>query len=263
MHCPDEVKTKLSETYSEDFFKEHHKNLQCYEKIAEYLKKKVTSITDFGCGHGYLIECLIKQGINAFGVEGSESAKNIWPKDSLSYSIVDFTKEFSLNDLPKTEYIISTEVAEHLPSEFAEKFIQILLYNNPKKIFFSAATVYQDCGNNPSHVNEKPLTYWVKLFNDKGYDIDIDESFQIKQFFNNNFNLFKTCWWYPKNLIVFTKNELIDKSNLPNLDYFNFIPKYNCDNNILDIIFQRDYYEYSNLILIKYLEYTQNKKLCY
>ena len=263
MQCPSEVYKDLSETYSENFFKEHHRHLECYQKIAEYLKNKVTSITDFGCGHGYLVECLIKNGISAFGVEGSESAQKIWPKDSLSYSIVDFTKEVIFDELPKTEYIISTEVAEHLPVEFAEKFIQILLHNNPKKIYFSAATVFQDQGKNPSHFNERPLIYWVKIFNKYGYDIDIEESLQIKLFFNNNINMFSSCWWYPKNLIVFTKYETINKDNLQNIDFINFIPKYNCADIVTDIIFQRDYNEYSNIILIKYLEYTQNKKLHY
>ena len=64
-------------------------------------------------------------------------------------------------------------------------------------------------------------------------------------------------------MLVFTKKENIQLEQLKALDYINLQPKLytTCGNNIIfNIMFYRDYLEYSHLILMKYLEQTQNKK---
>ena len=74
---PTKISSNLSETYDEKFFSDHLKNNQSYEKLSEYLKTKTNSITEFGCGHGLLVENLIKIGVDAYGLECSESAKSM------------------------------------------------------------------------------------------------------------------------------------------------------------------------------------------
>ena len=259
MQIPKSNQESLEKTYGKDFFLEHSKNIDCYDLLAKYLKTRVTSITDYGCGHGLLVDCLIKNGVDAYGLEGSVSAKEMWSVENINrFKIIDFTK--SDKDIFNTEYVITTEVAEHLPPESAESFVQLLVQNQPKNVFFGAATFFQDIGKNQSHVNEQPIGYWVNIFNKYGYDIDIVECYNLKKFFTENIKQFIKCWWYPKNMIVLTKKENININEIKKIDHINLQPRTfeACGNNvILYIIFYRDFLEYSNLILMKYLEYTK------
>jgi hypothetical protein len=260
MIVPNEIKDDLKETYTQKFFNIHKQYLPSYKKLAEYLKNKVTSITDYGCGHGLLVECLINENVDAYGLEGSDSAKEIWNKENFNkYQIYDFTKDDNIYIIPKTEYVISTEVAEHLDKKYAEKFIKNLLVNDPKLVFFGAATVFQDRGQNPSHINEQPFMYWVNLFNNYGYDIDLKETYELKRFFGENIKLFINCWWYPKNMFVFKKKLeiILDFLNITDITY---IPKLNPEDNIFNILITRDRHEYTSIILYKYIEYIKTIK---
>lgn len=259
MFVPNEINEDLTKTYNEDFFKKHEQFLPSYKKFAEYLKDKVTSITDYGCGHGLLVKCLLEENIDAYGLEGSETAQIMWDKKySDKYKIFDFTKEDNQNTIPKTEYVITTEVAEHLDEKYAEKFIANLLINEPKTVYFCAATKFQDLDNNPSHVNEQPFAYWIGLFTKFNYDIDLKETYELKKFFGENIKLFISCWWYPKNMFVFKKKSdlIINFLHIPDIT---FIPLLNTDNKIFNLVITRDRHEYTTIMLHKYIEYLGKK----
>ncbi len=255
MNIPTQT-TTLATTYTKNFFESHANLLISYEMLSKYLKTKVTSITDFGCGCGLLVECLLKQGIEAFGIDGSVGAKDTWNIDHLSqYSILDFTQELSVTDIPRTEYTISTEVAEHLDAKYARNFIKYLTIHKPKNVYFGAATPYQDHGINPTHVNEQPFEYWVKIFNEFGYDIDIKETHDLKVFFGQNINSFVKGWWYVKNMFVFKKIAEINASDFIDLGQALYYPIINMNSPTSQLIFERDRYEYVSLIMLKYLIY--------
>jgi 2-polyprenyl-3-methyl-5-hydroxy-6-metoxy-1,4-benzoquinol methylase len=79
--------------------------------------KKDRVILDLGCGNGYLVSYLIKQGYNAYGTDASENGIEIAKKE---YPDHFFLQDLSTGHLPaelqKLEFdtIISTEVIEHL-----------------------------------------------------------------------------------------------------------------------------------------------------
>jgi hypothetical protein len=261
MLLPNNISNDLSKTYNHTFFENHKNNLTIYKLFASYLKNKITNITDYGCGHGLLVECLILEGIDAYGLEGSESAKSVWNENNLDkYQIMDFTKEIDKLLIPNTEYVITTEVAEHIKPEYAENFIKLLLVNNPKGVYFGSATVMQDLNQNPTHVNEQSFIYWINLFNKYDYDIDIKETYELKKLFGDNIKDFMHSWWYPKNLFVLKPKKDL-KIDFLDIDEINYIPDLKSANPLMNIVIRRDFLEYSHIILSKYLEYTQNKKL--
>ena len=87
-------------------------------------KERNRFILDLGCGNGYWVSYLIKQGYNAYGTDASENGINIAKKE---YPDRFFVQDLSTDKLPAElqtipfDTIISTEVIEHLYDP--EKFI--------------------------------------------------------------------------------------------------------------------------------------------
>ena len=95
----------------------------------------------------------------------------------------DLTKNLKLN---KTfDLAMSLEVAEHLPSDQAEIFVETLTKLAPV-ILFSAAIPGQ---GGMGHINEQWPDYWVNLFIKKGYQ-PID--YIRRKICNND----RVQWWY-------------------------------------------------------------------
>lgn len=68
--------------------------------------------------------------------------------------------------------ICRAKVAEHLSPEHADHFVKLLTTYEPARVFFGAATPFQDRGNNPSHLNENTFEYWIEIFQRYGYTVD-------------------------------------------------------------------------------------------
>ena len=80
-------------------------------------KNKNTSILDLGCGNGYLVNYLIRQGYNAYGTDASEKGIAIARQ---THPDRFFVQDLSSDNLPAElqqlsfDTIITTEVIEHL-----------------------------------------------------------------------------------------------------------------------------------------------------
>lgn len=97
------------------------------------------------------------------------------------------------------DLVVSLEVAEHLPSECAEIFVDSLNRLGPV-ILFSAAIPFQ---GGTHHVNEQWPDYWVKHFQEKGYVV-ID--YIRKQIWQND-NVER---WYPQNILMFARRDYLE-----------------------------------------------------
>jgi hypothetical protein len=97
----------------------------------------------------------------------------------------------------KYDLAISLEVAEHLPVESADIFIETLT-NSADFVLFSAAIPYQGGTN---HINERWPDYWNNLFNKNGF-IAID---CVRPRIWNDPNI---ASWYKQNIILFVKREV-------------------------------------------------------
>jgi hypothetical protein len=99
----------------------------------------------------------------------------------------------------KFDLVLSLDVAEHIPPQCAETFVNSLINLGPI-IVFSAAIPFQGGVN---HVNEQWPEYWAKKFQERGY-IAIDCI--RKKIWKSE----KVEWWYAQNILVFARNDCLE-----------------------------------------------------
>ena len=156
-----------------------------------------TSVVDVGCGVGNWLAVFKEFGIeDCLGIDGDYVDPNL-----LQIPLSQFTSHDLKQPLPiekKFDLAISLEVAEHLPSECGEQFINSLTQLAPV-ILFSAAIPFQ---GGVDHFNEQWPQYWVKLFQNNGYAV-VD--LLRKKIWSNE----KVEPWYAQNLFIFVKQECL------------------------------------------------------
>lgn len=115
-----------------------------------------SSLVDVGCGEGWLTASFAELGVKrTLGIDGPWVAKA---------TTVDLTKP----PYPKLEpfdLAVCLEVAEHVPSQHADRLVKWLASLAPT-IVFSAAIPGQ---GGAGHVNEQWPRYWAKKFSRCGY----------------------------------------------------------------------------------------------
>ncbi len=191
--------------YSKEFFENQITAEGSVKEIIPVILQFVNpqSVVDVGCGIGIWLAHFRNHGIqDILGIDGDYvdpsqlqiPMENYYPHDLKT----------PLIQLKKFDLVISIEVAEHIPIEFAENFIETLT-NLGDVIVFSAAIPFQ---GGTFHVNEQWPSYWIKKFNDKGY-VPIDCI--RKHIWCNN----KIAGVYAQNMFFFVKKKVIDQ--YPNL----------------------------------------------
>lgn len=97
-------------------------------------------------------------------------------------------------DEERYDIAISLEVAEHLPKDCDDNFIDSLVQLSDI-VLFSAALPNQ---GGTEHVNEQTLSYWIKKFDERNYEFyDI-----IRPHIWENKDV---SFWYKQNTVVFVK----------------------------------------------------------
>ncbi|MBN2164481.1 MAG: class I SAM-dependent methyltransferase [Pontiellaceae bacterium] len=159
------------------------------------------SAIDLGCGPGQWLSVLKQHGVRRIqGVDGAHvpaEARRI--AEFLEADLRDLQGVRPRLNLPENRYdlAISLEVAEHLPPENAQAFVE-LLTDLSDCILFSAAIPGQ---TGEHHVNEQYPEYWRDLFLARGY-VYMDP---FRKMFWNNQNV---NWWYRQNMFLVVKREL-------------------------------------------------------
>lgn len=122
------------------------------------------SVLDIGCGCGAWLSAWQKFGVqDCLGIDGPYVEQNklmipaeaFTPKDLATP--LDLQREFDL--------VQCLEVAEHLPPDAAGILIDTLVRHG-SIVLFSAAHPGQ---GGEWHINEQPGSYWMELFNQRGY----------------------------------------------------------------------------------------------
>jgi len=211
---------------------------------------KPTSILDVGCGTGVWLHVAQKLGVEEIlGVDGDYVDKEllaISPAQFLSY---DLKESLLLNR--KFDLVISSEVAEHLPFEVSEKFVESLI-NHSDYVLFSAAAPGQE---GTYHINEQPQQFWVDIFAKKGY-LPLD-------FIRSKFwNTYGVDWWYKQNMFLFVKADLID-SNAKFKTIYEQNKKLNYNLVHPEMIYNINKIKSPISRLIKFPQYTIGKLLSY
>jgi hypothetical protein len=241
---PPKISATLAGTYDRYFFEHHKQHQKTYEHlgilIRELFPRDASTILDVGCGHCLLLNALQGHFSSATGVDGSDAGIPSHLRDKVAIHDLT-TNRWQSEEVPRIDVVVSLETAEHLPESCARTFISELIRGSPRMVFFSAATLFQDLGNNPTHLNERPLSYWVEIFEEFGYFLKIDHTTSLRTAMVTS-GLYGALAWYPKNVMVFTPERT------PTTD-FTMPPPILSSNPIFQLIFDRDRLEFETILL--------------
>ena len=170
--------------------------------IFELIQPK--SVIDLGCNLGSWLAVFKEYGIDdILGIDGNhliDRRKLQIPEDK--FIISDLKEGFKTNK--KYDLVICLELAQHIPKESSDNFIESIT-NLAPFVLFSAAIPFQ--GGGKSHVNEKWPGYWINFFQKRNYVV-IDSL--RKRIWENP----RVKWWYSQNLLFFARKDYVEKSHL-------------------------------------------------
>jgi len=150
-------------------------------------------VVDVGCGVGIWLQVFKEMGVKEIlGIDGEWVNTNSLQIPEDRFLTLDLTKPLQL--AANFDLVVSLEVAEHLPPNCAETFVDSLIKLGPV-ILFSAAIPFQGGRN---HQNEQWPDYWARHFRRKGY-VAIDCI--RRQIWQND----DVEWWYAQNTFIFAK----------------------------------------------------------
>jgi uncharacterized coiled-coil DUF342 family protein len=157
------------------------------------------SVVDVGCGDG--------TWLSVFRQHGAREILGI-DREYVTGEILEIPrKEFLPHDLRfplrmdrQFHLVVSLEVAEHLPGECAETYVDSLTRLGPV-VLFSAAV---PCQGGTEHVNEQWPDYWVDLFREKGF-VALDP---IRK---RIWQIHDVEYWYTQNILLFVKRESLEE----------------------------------------------------
>jgi len=123
---------------------------------------KIKSVLDIGCGEGHSTKFFYDNGCEVLGIEGSTQAIKDSPIAN-KITCHDFCDGPYIPD-KKYDLIWCCEFVEHVDKKYMKNFIQTFKYG--KYLFLTHATPGQ---GGYHHVNEQPLTYWLKHIKKSGF----------------------------------------------------------------------------------------------
>jgi len=133
--------------------------------LLSVLQEPVDSVLDVGCGAGAWLKVWKSLGVRIFGLDGSYVGAEQLLIEPEEFSPADLSAGFDLQQ--RFGIVQSLEVAEHLPPESSEKFVECLCRHSDM-VLFSSAPPGQGGEN---HINEQPYDYWRQLFRNQGYEM--------------------------------------------------------------------------------------------
>ena len=172
--------------------------LEVVPYILRILPIKPKSVLDLGCGVAQWLKVFRDDGIETvLGIDGEHvPSEKIMVDPKSEFKVFDLKKIKNLNLEKQFDLALSLEVAEHLPKENADDFVDFLTRSSDIIVF--ATAVIGQTGEN--HINEQNPDYWKEKFEDKGF-VMLD-AFREK-FWNNK----KVNWWYRQNMYLVVKEK--------------------------------------------------------
>lgn len=156
-------------------------------------------VVDVGCGTGALAVEMMARGVDVYGLEYADPAIEICRARGVKVRKFDIeTSGPAPSDLVDADLTVSFEVAEHLPAKIAGKYVSLLTSMAPH-VVISAAPPGQ---GGTDHVNEQPKEYWIEKFRDNGFDLDMEKTRKIRDYFDANGSV---SGFYSQNTLAFSK----------------------------------------------------------
>ncbi len=122
---------------------------------------------DVGCGTAISLKYVNKLGLDAIGIENSDLAIK---QSGIGALIKKLDLSIPVNLFRQFDLVWCYEVAEHLPEQYAEIFLNTLILHG-KTIILSAAKPGQ---GGDGHVNEQPASYWIEKMKKRKFIVDED-----------------------------------------------------------------------------------------
>lgn len=140
-------------------------------------KYKPQTLLDIGCGEGHAVKWFLDNGVDAYGVDGSELALSGSPvKDRMV--VHDFTKGIiKFNGILKPDLIWSCEFLEHVEEQYQHNYM-VLFQTAPIVVLTYSEPQWSTGGHH--HVNCRSQTYWNEVFATYGFVYDAAYSSQLR-----------------------------------------------------------------------------------
>jgi len=154
--------------YPPEGYEQAHASWEKHLRIAQSLLGESIKWLDVGCAYGYLIEEAEQLGIEAFGLDISEYAlrQHTPARGRLVHSdavVLPFVDE-------SLDIVSAFDLLEHLDRPIAAlKELRRVLRPNGL-LFLSSPDPYSFPGEEPTHVHERPPSYWVERLKESGFD---------------------------------------------------------------------------------------------
>jgi SAM-dependent methyltransferase len=158
------------------------------------IKKKIQSVTDFGCGLGEYLSKLSPIVNNAIGVEGSI------PKQAKFEYIIqgDLTTDLKSKAFT-SDLVISLEVGEHIPAEFMAVYLDNIT-NHSAKYLITSWAVRGQAGF--GHVNCLDNAEIIPEFEKRGFKLLEKETEKARLIIEDK------AHWFRNTLFIFKNNAL-------------------------------------------------------
>jgi hypothetical protein len=185
-------------SYSPDFY---DSRIETADRSAEVIVPLVmdlvhpNSVADVGCALGAWLQIFRDRGVDRIlGVDGDWVDRDKLEIPAECFLARDLSDPLWIDR--QFDLVISLEVAEHLPPEDADTFIDSLVKLG-SVILFSAAVPFQ---GGTRHVNERWLSYWARRFQKRGYLI-------IDCLRRRIWDDERVAWWYAQNMVFFVNQD--------------------------------------------------------
>ena len=160
----------MESIYNDEFFRESKKgsglsaDVIVPRVVQLCVPHEVRSVVDVGCGLGSWLRVFQEHGASSvLGVDGDYVDRNALEIPQSCFRSHDLTTPLQIGR--RFDLAVSLEVAEHLPPETADSFVDMLTGLAPV-VLFSAAIPGQRGEN---HVNEQWPDFWAALFSMRHY----------------------------------------------------------------------------------------------
>ena len=155
------------------------------------------SAVDVGSGGGGYVAALRNSGIHAVGYEYAWIGRILGKLQGVRIHPFDCSMEDIVKSATVCDIAFTIEVGEHVPIEYADRFVDFLCASS-ELVVFSAAHPGQ---GGHGHINEQPKSYWEKKFTERGYSRSTVAEDNLRS------ELVKSGYrgWLPVNLQIFSK----------------------------------------------------------
>ena len=174
------TETSSTESYNSAYFDPVESNtIPSALAVTESMVREFSpsSVVGVGCGTRVCLENLQSLDVEVLGIEHPQAGLE---RSRIGRDLIldhDLRQPLAIDG--RFDLAISFEVAEHLGPEYATLFVQSLCALSDTVLFTAAVPGQGGVG----HINEQPLEYWISLFWQFGYGLDITRTARLRHEF--------------------------------------------------------------------------------